>query len=220
MRLTEIAGAKKLLQQSRVAIAEVAYQGAVKYQDTTPPDRRNRGHFLPNPRIAPYTIAHTADFEKPVYDAHHLESYPTIRVTQTSSSMIDHPWREPSVTHNISVVFRLEEGKNSGGLDSHAQINTNGDAKTFLPVNGIPQRRRKGATHDERLMDLRERTASGLLIARFAAATLKDVYGISVSTKPLDVVEERLTRSMPLAEITLQPGVEALIPQGHELINR
>ena len=211
MALTEVGEARELLQVSRVGVARVAFIGSAGYQNAAGTPEESSFH----PLIASDETVNVKRYDIPEMRlfgrGKSIEGYNGVRVTDTSS----HTLINSSESHPVyTVCVDVKDGACSNAT-RFLTVRSDGDAKYFEKVvNGFPSDRRTGIPRGQELLDLRQRTAKGLLIARFTKAALEQVHGIPhIPTDMLDEAEEQLTAIVPLEELVAGTQYAVFVPR-------
>jgi hypothetical protein len=211
MRVNELSRARGLLDLSRAGVSRVAFIGSAGYQNSagTPEE------FSFHPQTAPDETVRVKRYDisemRLVGGGQNIEGYSGLRVTDTSSHTLDNPTKPHQV---YTVDVDVKDGHNCGATRL-ITVRSNGDAQFYEKiVNGVPSGRQPEMSREQELFDLRQRTARGLLIARFTKAALEQVHDIPhIPTDLLDEAEEKLKAIVPYEELVAGTEYAVFIPR-------
>jgi hypothetical protein len=205
----EILGARKQLRDTRRVIAETAGDVILLYQLHPSASPGPRSPQLDRIHRDNYTV-----FTILLSESKRLERYNDITISHSYGTRIIFQGKEPQKIEGMTVMFTAPDAESTTESNAHVSLSTIGDAyyKDRI-VNEIPSRRKKSDDPEQVLLNMRARTAEGLIIARFIVDSLDQAHGVTgVPTKRLDTVERRLADKFSVREVALEPGIAALLP--------
>jgi hypothetical protein len=206
----EILGARKQLKDTRRVIAETAGDVFLLYQ--LHPSVSPGPHSPQLDRI--YGDNYTV-LTIPLSESKRLERYNDITISHSYGTRVIFQGVEPQKIEGMTVMFTAPDAEHSTESNAHVSMSTIGDARyNDRIVNEVPSRRKKVDDPEQILLNIRARTAEGLIIARFIVDSLDQAHGVTgVPIKRLDTVERRLADKFTVSEVVLEPGVAVLLPQ-------